>query len=358
MRKLWAFNRRPGVVLDMFNGRGVRCDVPGLQDSIEKELGTPTTGAAGTEAAGTGPAAAAPAAKPADDPEFELEFGEEGKKEKKKLKLSELHKGYMQNDDYTKKTQEVSSQKEQIKDLIAWSDLVKKDPEAVKLVIFLSQALESGKKERIAKAISAFEEKVEEKKVETEEKIEDLQKELEGLDPESPEYKFAAKILKQNQALLKKFADIEGRVNTTTEKLSETEKAKAKEAEGKAVEQASKVLNDTLASLTDPKTGEVKFDSDEGSALWKKLVLSHLKDHPQEYKTADDFVKTVKQVGKDMYSLITKHGEAVLAKHIKSKETHVPGGPAASGDPAPKALTIDNLQSNLEKALEEELSKK
>ena len=149
------------------------------QEALEREIGTPGTdapgtGAPGTEAPGTGPAAAA--VKKPDDPEFELEFGEEGKKEKRKLKLSDLHKGYMQNDDYTKKTQDLASEREKIKDLIGWSESVKKNPEAVKLVIALSKALETGDKDRIAKAISVFEAKIEAKKEEAIEKIEEDRK--------------------------------------------------------------------------------------------------------------------------------------------------------------------------------------
>lgn len=363
MRKLWAFNRRPGVVLDMFNGRGVRFDNEGIT-ALEKELGTPDTGAAGTgaagtEAAGTGaPGTEAPAAKPKDDPEFELEFGEEGKKEKRKIKLSDLHKGYMQNDDYTKKTQELSSEKEKIKDLIAWSESVKKNPEAVKLVISLSKALESGDKDRIAKAIGVFEAKVEAKKEETIEKIEDISKELEGLDPESPEYKVALRLLKQNQGLLKKLEDLEGKVEKTSGTVAKSQEEKEKQELEAAVEQASKVLNTTLAGLTDAKTGEVKLDSEEALGLWRKLVLSHLRDNPKEYKDEKDFVETVKAAGKKIYGEIQKMSETTLAKYIKTKETPIPHKPGGSGDATPKPMTMDNLQSNIETALQEELNNK
>jgi len=334
------------------------------QADLEKELGlgdtaAASTASAGTEAAGTGAhSTEAPATKAKDDPEFELEFGEEGKKEKKKLKLSELHKGYMLNEDYTKKTQEISSEKEKIKDLLNWSEAVKKNPEAVKLVINLSKALETGDKDKIAKAIGVFEAKVEAKKEETVEKIEDLEKELEGLDPESNEYKFAARMLKMNQGLLKKLEDLEGKVNSTTSTVEKTEQEKVKKAQEEAAAQASKVLNNTLASLTDSKTGEVKFDSDEGLALWRKLVLSHLRDNPKEYKDENDFVETVKAAGKKMFAEIGKMNEATLAKYIKSKDTTIPHKPGGSGDPTPKEMNMDNLQENIEAALKGELDKK
>ena len=331
------------------------------QEALEREIGTPGTdapgtGAPGTEAPGTGPAAAA--VKKPDDPEFELEFGEEGKKEKRKLKLSDLHKGYMQNDDYTKKTQDLASEREKIKDLIGWSESVKKNPEAVKLVIALSKALETGDKDRIAKAISVFEAKIEAKKEEAIEKIEDLEKELEGLDPESAEYKFAARMLKMNQALLKKMEDIDCKIKTTSDTVQKTQDERLKKEEEEAVQQASKVLNDALASLTDPKTGEVKIDSAEGLALWRKIVLSQLKDNPKEYKDEKDFVDTIKAAGKKAYEEINKMSEAALAKYIKTKETPIPHKPGGSGDPTPKANTFENLQSNIESALQAELDAK
>jgi hypothetical protein len=333
-------------------------------EGLEKEvLGIPTTeaagtGAQGTEAAGTGaPGTEAPVVKK-DDPEFELEFGEEGKKEKKKIKLSDLHKGYMQNDDYTKKTQELSSEKEKIKDLIAWSENVKKNPEAVKLIINLSKALESGDKDRIAKAIGVFEAKVVAKKEETVEKIEDIEKELEGLDPESPEYKVTIRLLKQNQGFLKKLEDLEGKVDKTSGTIQKTQDDNDKKEMEAAVEQASKVLNTTLTSLTDAKTGEVKFDSDEAVGLWRKLVLSHLRDNPKEYKDENDFVETIKIAGKKIHAEISKMSEVALAKYIKTKETPIPHKPGGSGDATPKPMTMDNLQSNIETALQEELNNK
>jgi hypothetical protein len=362
MRKLWAFIRRPGVAVDLFNGRGVRFN-DADQAALEAELGTPGTtaagtSAAGTEAAGSGTPKVEATPKTADDPEFDLEFGEEGKKEKKKVKLSDLHKGYMLNEDYTKKTQELSSERAKMKDLINWSESVKKNPEAVKLLVNLSKALETGDKDKISKAIGVFEAKVEAKKEATEEKIEDLEKELEGLDPDSNEYKFAARMLKMNQNLLKKLEDIEGKVNKTTSTVEETEKEKAKLAEKDAVERASKVLNDTLASLTDPKAGEVKLDSEKATGLWKKLVIAHLRNSPRDYKDENDFVETVKTIGKAVFAEMKEISEASLAKYIKSKESPIPHKPGGSGDVTPKDMTMDNLQGNIEAALNEELEKK
>lgn len=54
-----------------------------------------------------------------DEPLFEQEIDDDGKKISQKLSLKELQQGYLRQKDYTKKTQEIAKQREEVPQLIA-----------------------------------------------------------------------------------------------------------------------------------------------------------------------------------------------------------------------------------------------
>jgi len=301
--------------------------------------GTEGTGAAGTE--GTGPAA--------EDPEYELEFGEEGKKEKKKIKLSELKKGYMFNDDYTKKTQNLSEEKEKIKDLLGWSENIKKDESAVKIILALSQK-GLGNPEVLKRVLEAFE-KVEEKKEVVSDEILGMEKELELMDEDSAEAKTLKRMISFSKGLLTRLDKAETDLKTqATTRVKDKEAATSKDQEA-LVAKATKTLNDTISALTDAEKGDLKFENDEAKGLWRQLVVSHLKDNPKEYKSSEDFVKTIQEVGKKFHSTLQKYGEGVVKKYLESKKGPVPPAGGAAGDHIPKPVTLENLQEGIEKEL-------
>ncbi len=308
--------------------------------------GTGGTGAPGTE--GTGTPGTGPAA---DNPEHEIEFGEEGKKEKKKVKLSELKKGYMLNEDYTTKTQDISAEREKIKDLVNWADAIKGDPEATKVILALSKS-GLGNKEMLKKVLEVLEGKAEEKKEEVSDDITAMEKELEGMDPETAEAKILKRSIVFNKGLLKQITDLKTTINAQGAGIQERTDATTKKKQDALVVKATKVLNDTLSVLTDAEKGELKFTSDEAKSLWRQLVVSHLKDNPKEYKDEKNFVTTINEVGKKYHGTLQKHGEEVVAKYLKDKKTPIlpAGGPG--GEKRPEPVTFENLQDSIEKALE------
>ncbi len=324
------------------------------QEKLEEAIGTPgtgTTGAVGTESTGAPGTSPAPAPGPAaDDPEHEIEFGEEGKKEKKKVKLSELKKGYMLNDDYTKKTQDISTEREKIKDLASWADAIKGDPEATKVILALSKS-GLGNKEMLKKVLEVLEGKAEEKKEEVSDDITAMEKELEGMDSETTEAKILKRSIAFSKGLLKQITDLKTAIDAQGTGIQERTDATTKKEQEGLIVQATKVLNNTLSALTDAEKGELKFNSDEAKSLWRQLVVSHLKDNPKEYKDEKDFVTTINEVGKQYHGTLQKHGEAVVAKYLKDKKTPIlpAGGPG--GDPTPKPVTFENLQESIEKEL-------
>lgn len=248
-----------------------------------------------------------------EDPEFDLGEG-------KKAKLSQIkdwEKGSMLQSDYTKKTTELAEQRKEVQDLVNLANFLKANPEKLK------------------KVIAVLEDKVEEAKEKIEEKLEDL-------DPNDPYAKPFSKLLSQIDSLHKRLDTYE-------------QKEVASVEEGKVVE-AQQVLTKTLEDTVK----ELKFDDfdndEEVKGFWRNSVLSYLKDHPKNYADANDFVNTIKEIGKKYFDGIVKIGEVKLKKYLTSKNVPPPAiAPTATGVPVKKETKpdMDNLQDVLQREFDE-----
>ena len=248
----------------------------------------------------------APPATP-EDPEFDLGEG-------KKAKLSQIkewEKGTMLQSDYTKKTTELAEQRKEVQDLMNLAEYLKSNPAKLK------------------KVIAILEDKAEEVK----EKVQ----ELEGLDPNDPYAKGFSKLLSEIGSLHKRLDTYEQR-----------EKQGAEESK---VAEAHQVLTKTM----DETIKELKFDDfdndEEVKSFWRNAVLSYLKDHPKNYADANDFVTTIKEIGKKYFDGIIKIGEVKLKKYLSSKNVPPPAiTPTVTGEPAKKEVKpdMDNLQDVLQ----------
>jgi len=262
--------------------------------------------------------------------------------EGRKITLADLKKGFMLNEDYTKKTQALSEEKEKIGDLIKFADAVRKNPKMVKAIVGLT---EKGLSDEtvLDKVLTALEGKIEEAK-------EDLDKLLEGIDPESPEGKIIKALQGQVKALETKVTQIEKAGKDIDTKITDKETTEA-------ITHAQQVLNETLVALADPKKGGLEFDTETGQKLWRMLTISYLKDNPREYASQEDFVKIVNEVGKQMHAALQKFGEAKLKKYLETKKTPIPGAGGDGGE-KPSTVTFEKLQEGIEKSLIEESQKR
>lgn len=260
----------------------------GLEDQITKLEAEETT----PQAEGTSKDATIP-----EDPEIDLGEGE-------KVKLSQIKewkKGNMLQADYSQKTQELNQQRKEIEELVKFADYLKANPK------------------KLEKVLAVLEEKVEDVK----EKVED---ELEGLDPTDP----YAKLLKKTFDTVKK---LENKVASFEQKELET-------SEEQLVSQAQQVLTKTL----EENAKELKFDDNEEKATWRMLVLSYLKDHPQDYKDENDFTSTIKDIGKKYFDALNKIGEARVKKYLDSKKI-TPSVPSKAAGGVLKATpTGENIE--------------
>jgi hypothetical protein len=307
---------------------------------------------------------------PAEDPDVEiggvkvkksvleaLELDLEGGK---KIKLADLKKGFMLQEDYTKKTQEIKEKEAEIKELVDWANGVKKNPKLLKLVVGITEKAFGEKdynNEFIDKALTILEDK----KEEVQEKIEDIEKLLANIDPESPQYAALKQALLNGQALEKKLGDIQKKMSEkeTLESEAKTADEKAKFAD--AVKQAQTALTNCLAELSDAAKPEgLKFTNDDEKGLWRQLVIATLQNTPKQYKDEAEFLGTVKETGKTLYGVFTKLKEAIIAAHLESKK-FPPAGPAKPEEKKPEEKKEETpapsggLQGKIEEALKEQM---
>jgi len=274
-----------------------------IEEQITKEINATETPAPSAVAK---PAEQITPAPDPNDPEVELEGG-------KKVKMSELKKGYMMQSDYTAKTQSLTEQKKEVEELSNLANYLKANPAKLQRII----AILDEKEEVIA------------------EKKEEISAELEGLDPNDP----LAKTLKAQNKML---SDLQKQIAD----MKHGQEASKQET---LVQQAQQVLTKTLDEVAKGFT----FEDDEEKGIWRQMVLSHLKDNPKQYKDEMDFTNTIKEIGKHYSDVLVKVGEKRIAKYVKTKGGTVPAIPTTPGSPIRKKPSMENL----EEIIEEELGK-
>ena len=300
-----------------------------------------------------------------EDPDFEWETGEADKKQKHKAKLSELKAGYMRNEDYTKKSQELAAAREKVKQLEDWGTKIASNKQLANLILHITDKAitkDGYNNEWIEKALQFAEGKLETRKEEIVEESDEIKKVLEDLDPDSPYAKILKQSLAQNKQSLELIKKLEGKIDSFEKGYqSNLEESQKKEVE-EQVQKAQQVLKDTLDALADPsKDGGFEFKTTERKAIWRKLVISELQANPKEYKTEEEFVAAVKAVGKQWYDQLEKARESELAEYLKKKKIPSPPSGVGGGGVLPEDFDPSNpssLQAGLEKALQSELDSK
>jgi len=163
-------------------------------------------------------------------------------------------------------------------------------------------------------------------------------------------------MLKANQALQDKLGKLEQDQQAETQRRAkETDDANR----NKELAAGKQVLEEAFAGAK--KT--FQFDDEDEAAQWRKGVIEALASDKEKYKGMDKekFTEFFNTVAKAQFDLIQKAKEKIIANYLKSKggSGKVPaggtGGEGAQGKEKP--VTMDNLQENLEKALEEESGK-
>jgi len=280
-----------------------------------------------------------------DNHEFEISPG-------RKVKFSDLGKGYMLQEDYTKKTTAVSEKEKSITEVLNFIGKVKQDPEASKaLIAFAEKGL--GNPEKIKRMLASLED-IQGK---VEDKTEDIEKQLEGLDPDDPAYKVTKALLtelKATKAVITKLqADTESKKNADAVNLQQGKDQQNKEQLEKNIVTAQTALKTTMQSSVD-EFKEI-LNTDRKKALWSRMVIAYLREHPEKYDTEEIFVNRIKSVGKDTAQEIKMMSEESLAAYLKKKKT--PVAPPGLVNAAKQEAEPESLQEQIEKGLKEQVEK-
>lgn len=329
-------------------------EAPTISDAaaeLEKEL-TPSPIApdpkAGEPAAAEPAAGAKPADKPDEDPEIDL-GGDLGKV--KRSSIASWKKNGMLEEDYRKKTEEISAQKQELEALANMSDFLTKHPKKLAKVLAVIEEAEdaaaaaAGGTGTAGAAAAAGKD--------AKDAITAI---LEKMDPEDPASVLLKEIyteLKSVRSTVTGFEQREKDMKAAQEKADqEAQAAATAKANKDSFEDLKKTVADTMAEIAPAQ----KFDTEIENQIWRDL--SHkllMKNMPKEgfvgptYK--EDFVKAIKAAATEAAKSVKAIGEARLKKHLESKGGPILPGPGASGDVAPKAVTMENLQEALESEL-------
>jgi len=349
----------------------------GLQDAIEQELNAQNTD--GTQQPGAEeqqpPAQPAGEQPPAPAPEADPDIDIGGTKVKKsvleafdidleggkKVKLADLRKGFMLNEDYTKKTQELSAERQKNKELLDWASLVVKNPKFANILATLTDKgiTNTGFNEALLDKVLAA---LDDKQQAAAAKSDELEEALKNMDPLDPNYEVFKQALEKNRALEQRLSGLEQKIQGTEAQTLKHAQETEKQARDQAIQQAQTRITSALDALVDPaKPDSLKFFTPEEKALWRKEVLFVLAHNPREIKSEEDFNALIKDVGAQVHGHLNKMFEARLAEYLKTKKgpslpPAAPGNqpPAAQNKPLSEQTTLqDKITSELEAAMQE-----
>lgn len=317
-------------------------------EKLEAELNGGTV-VADAQDAGAAPkaddkAAATAAAQPTADEDPEIDLGGTLGKVKRS-QIEGWKKNGMLEEDYRKKTEDLAAQQKQLEALSNMSDYLGKNPKKLAKVL---QILEDADDAQAAAAAGTGTQAAAQAAGDAAKDA--ISAILEKMDPEDPASVLLKEIyteLKSVRATVKGFEDRETKLQ---EQQRLAEEARAADANKEIFENTRKLI----ATNLDSELEGHKFESDIEKQIWRDQAIKALQvAGKQGFKSEEDLVKAIKAASSAAAQSVKAIGEARLKKHFEQKGPILPG-PGASGDVAPKTVTMENLQD----ILEGELSKR
>lgn len=272
--------------------------------------------------------------KSSQDPEHELDFEIEQGKGKHKMKLSDLKQG----------AKWVHENSRIFASMLKIRELAGKHPEFQKVLSEVISRSFNDKGElngeftskmmsQIEAKAEAQQEKNQQKIDDKDENIEQMEKLLEDLEPDSSQ----AQLLKRSIAtqkslraqLVEKSSSLEKVIKQLNDRLSGVENSskdmidrRQKEESSKAVESASKIFNDTYSELVNQERKDAyRFLDDEEKAVFESEVRNIVAANAD--KIADDagYVKTIQDAVKSVSQKYGKRREAIINDYHRRKNT-------------------------------------
>lgn len=266
--------------------------------------------------------------KAVDDPEYEMDFEPEAGKGKLKLKSTQLKS----------MAKEVFENKNAYNYGLAMMDAGTKHPEfrtmIDKIVSMSFKDLKDFQPETVTKILSALEgkaEKVEEKIEEKDDLIDEMNKQLEDLDQDSPQAailkksilyqkNLKAQLQKQDAEGQKRIDALEAKLNgvekTHKDFLSEQDKAES----AVEVKRLSGIYDKEIGALTaaDKKDG-YKFSDEDERKEFDMAVRNSVATNSANIKDDESFVKLIQGAAKAVYEKMAVRREAWVNEYLKKK---------------------------------------
>lgn len=234
-----------------------------------------------------------------------------------KISKEELVSGYMRQQDYTQKTQELAETRHQLE--LARENISKKTPEETKDT---KEALQGEQQ--------------------------DIEKALDLLDPDDPQAKILKGLYMQNKYLL----------DYINKKETEASNAQASEQMKKDIEHFQKFTKENIDTLS-KEFNLPKLKSPEGKEIdfrknWEEMVYTALSSIDQQM-TIPEYRNLIRQVGQKAYERLRDMIGAINAQAVKAKKT--PASPQGPGRGAAKPKP-EGLEAKLEHAFDKILEQK
>lgn len=272
-----------------------------------------------------------------EDPDLDLGLDDKGQARKVKLsQVKEWEKGFMLQSDYTKKTQELAAEREQVKEMFGILEHLKKNPEkARKIVAILDEKAED----------------IKEKKEDLKEQEDEIDKILNDLPEDDP---YAVVLRKQKATIAAMQAESKNVLTDLQKRLDSYENNLVKRTESEWQEQAKAVLTDALNKTS----AALEFVDDDEKAEWRRNVLMAILKEKRPVNSEEEFRAYVKEIGDKVGKDMATRGEKYVKRYLTKKEgPKPPSKPAAPAQPEKKPgdQESDTLQDQLEKELQNEL---
>ena len=261
------------------------------------------------------------------DPETELDFEFEAGKGKAKMKLSELRD--------TAKW--IHDNKGTLSSMLKHREMVTKYPEFGKVMNAVIEKSFTGNelnKDFVTKTLASLEgkaERIEEKLEDKDELIDEMQTQLDDLDPDSPQAKILkksivyqkglkAELRKQMSEGQKRIDALEAKLNGVEKKHTEFLSEQDKAEHAVEVKRISEIFKTEFGALIDKeKKDGYKFIDDDEKKEFDSAVRQAVANGSKDIKGDAEFVKLIQSTAKAVYDKMSKRRETWVNDYLKKK---------------------------------------
>lgn len=290
-----------------------------------------------------------------NDPELEMDYEEEVGKGKAKLKTSELKEAM----------KFLFENRQDVAGAMKLREVIGKNPSFGKLYsTIINKAFEGEtfNEDFVTKTLGTLEAKVEQTAQQVEkvdDHIADMEKDLQELDPDSPQYRVLSKNISHAKQLSAQLSQTQAQNKAMQEKLEKVVKfqddsvqSAKQQDESKQVERLAGVFDAEIGALTDAsKQDGFKFINDSVKGRFDKEVREAVAARSAAIKTDADFVKAIKDEAHRIYKQYVAESEAYVNDYLKKKGGLPPKAPEIKKEENKEPMTSFQMGDQLADAM-------